>query len=108
MHGDFHWRPRRVGVTMVIIHLTTPLDIAGDHIESLEMEEPRGGDVRALGDPVTYVTNGVSVSPVYDNEVIAQYLVRLCKVAPSTINKLSVKDFLEARTALLSFFAPQG
>lgn len=93
---------------MTAIKLNDPLDIANEHIDSLDMEEPRAGDVRALGDPVNYVTNGSSVSPVFDNEVVAQYLARLCKVPPSTISKLSVRDFLALRTKLLAFFTPQG
>lgn len=91
---------------MATVKLSTPIEVAGETITELSMREPTAREMRSLGDPFTpvYGADGSTRALNFDNETVVQYLSKLCTVPPSTIDKLTAKDFLSARGELTRFF----
>lgn len=90
----------------VTVKLSTPIEVAGETISELTMREPTAREMRAIGDPFTpvYGADGSTRALNFDNEAVVQYLSKLCTVPPSTVDKLTAKDFLAARSELSRFF----
>lgn len=88
---------------MTEITLKNPIEVAGEQITSLQFKDPTVADIRKCGMPFTVDTNNGS-RVVFDAEVIARYVSRLCAVPPSTVDKLSIPDFLQCQAVVMGFF----
>lgn len=87
------------------ITLSKPIAVHGEEVTELELREPTGEDVIALGYPYLITLGdgeeqGIEMRP----KVIARYVARLAGIPPSSLNTVSPADFSGMTGAVMGFF----
>ena len=86
----------------VTIQLKKPIEVGGEKVAELTFAEPTMKEIRECGFPYTIdPTTGVLS---FDANSIARYVHKLCKVPPSTVDKLSPADAIQCHGVIMSFF----
>ncbi len=88
---------------MATIKLTKKITVLGNEIDSIELREPTTRDVRKLGMPISI---GKAGTASMDMDICAKYLVALSNLTDGDIDKLSIDDFMDAATMVVTFFNP--
>lgn len=92
------------------IQLSKPILVHGDEVTELELREPTGEDVIALGYPyLIIIGDGDDVQAMeLRPKVIARYVARLAGIPPSSLNKVSPADFSGMTGAVMGFFGVEA
>jgi hypothetical protein len=88
------------------IKLSKPLMAHGVEVSTLTFREPTPKDLMQLGFPSLIVPSadgGVSGIEVRA-KVIGAYISRLASIPPSSVEAMSVSDFIAAQSEILPFF----
>lgn len=89
----------------ITLQLAKPIQAHGETLATLEFREPTGKDVAECGMPFSIETGaGGTQSQKIDTRAIAAYIVNLAGIPPSTMDHLSVADFLKATGIVVDFF----
>ena len=88
---------------MTTITLKKPIEVAGEKISELRFEELTVKMIREVGMPFSLDTSGKGTTDI-NAEAIAKYVHKLCKVPPSTVDKLSPADFMACTAVVMNFF----
>lgn len=90
----------------ITVKLTSPVEVAGETISEVTLREPTAAECRRFGDPYTGIVGatGETRAITHDNDVYFQYITKLAQLPPSTIDKMSARDFTAVRNAVFSFF----
>lgn len=87
------------------IPLSRPIQAHGEEVTELDLREPTGEDVIALGYPYLIVIgDDDSQAMEIRAKVIARYVAKLAGIPPSAINKVSPGDFSRLTGAVMGFF----
>ncbi|MDO8294385.1 MAG: phage tail assembly protein [Gallionella sp.] len=87
------------------ITLSKPISVHGEEVTELELREPTGEDVMALGYPyLIIIGDGDDQAMELRPKVIARYVSRLAGIPPSSLNKVSPADFSGMTGAVMGFF----
>lgn len=87
------------------IILSKPITVHGEEVTELELREPTGEDVIALGFPYLIVLgDGDEQAIEMRPKVISRYASRLAGIPPSSLNKISPADFSVVTGAVIGFF----
>jgi hypothetical protein len=92
----------------VTVTLLKPVQAHGETLKELKFREPTGSDLMTIekGWPVHIDWQSGQVTP--NPAVMGQIMTVLAAVPPSTIAKLTGKDFTNCAHALAGFFVPDG
>lgn len=91
------------------IPLTKPITAHGEEVTALIFREPVPRDLMELGSPMLMVpgsdgTVGLDIR----HAVVGRYISRLAAIPMSSVNDLSVADFLACSGAILPFLQGAG
>ena len=86
------------------IPLTKPVTAHDKEIKTLELREVGSEDVLELGYPFLIHQKDEGTAIELRPKVVAQYLVRLAGVPPSTIKQLAIEDLMTCQATVLAFF----
>lgn len=91
------------------IALSKPIAVHGEEVTELELREPTGEDVMALGYPyLIIIGDGDEQAMELRPKVIARYVSRLAGIPPSSLNKVSPADFSGMTGAVMGFFGVEA
>lgn len=92
------------------IALSHPIQAHGEEVTELELREPTGEDVIALGYPYLIIIGGDDDSQAMEirPKVIARYVAKLAGIPPSAINKVTPADFSRLTGAVMGFFGVEA
>lgn len=82
------------------IKLSQPIMAHGTEMHVLELREPTIAEIKKMGFP-------------FDNQMLAEpkkvadYIVTLGNVTPSSVDQLTPPDFLKISVVVMSFFSPK-
>ncbi len=95
----------------ITIKLSKPVQSEGAEISDLTIREPNGEDITVCGYPFrVYLSSDTDVDAKKEQEakidtvVLTKIAARLANVPPSTIKRLSVKDYQKVVDTVMSFF----
>jgi hypothetical protein len=88
---------------MTTITLKKPIEVGGEKITELRFDELTVKTIREVGMPFSLDASG-NASTVIDANAIAKYVHKLCKVPPSTVDKLCPADFMACTAVVMGFF----
>ncbi len=90
---------------MTLVPLSHEVKAHGETLSALTLREPRGADLVAAGLPFSLREEpGRAITPVIDPRSCRDLIARLADVPPSTVDALSVADFMAAAAAVMGFF----
>ncbi|MBL4763493.1 MAG: phage tail assembly protein [Gammaproteobacteria bacterium] len=81
--------------------LNKAIDVRGEEVSELELEEPTGGDVIDLGQPMNIAQDG---SFSFKMDVVAKYVVKLAKIPMSSVREISPSDLMACAVMVAGFF----
>jgi hypothetical protein len=90
----------------VTVMLSKPIKAHGEEVTQLTFREPTPRDLMQLGFPSLIVPSadgGVSGIEVRA-KVIGAYIARLAGIPPSSVEAMSVSDFIACQSEILPFF----
>ncbi|SCC11124.1 phage tail assembly protein [Gilliamella intestini] len=82
------------------IKLSQPIMAHGNELHVLELKEPTIKDIKKLGFPF----DGQMIG---DPKKVANYIVELGNVTPSSVDQLTPHDFLMITGEIMMFFSPK-
>jgi hypothetical protein len=88
------------------VKLSKPISAHGEEVSQLTFREPTPKDLMQLGFPSLIVPSadgGVSGIEVRA-KVIGAYIARLAGIPPSSVEAMSVSDFIACQSEILPFF----
>lgn len=88
------------------VTLSKPIKAHGEEVSTLTFREPTPKDLMQLGFPSLIVPSadgGVSGIEVRA-KVIGAYIARLAGIPPSSVEAMSVSDFIACQSEILPFF----
>lgn len=91
------------------VTLSTPIQAHGEEVTELDLREPTGEDVIALGYPYLIIIGdddgqAMEIRP----KIIARYVAKLAGIPPSAINKVTPGDFSRLTGAVMGFFGVEA
>lgn len=87
------------------IKLSKPIKAHGEEITEIDLREPTGEDVIALGYPYLIIIGDADEQAMeLRPKVIARYVSRLGGIPPSSLNSVSPADFSGMTGVVMSFF----
>ena len=91
------------------VTLSTPIQAHGEEVTELDLREPTGEDVIALGYPYLIIIGdddgqAMEIRP----KIIARYVAKLAGIPPSAINKVTPADFSRLTGAVMGFFGVEA
>jgi hypothetical protein len=91
------------------ITLTKAITAHGDETNEIELREPTGEDVMALGYPYLIILgDGEDQAIELRPKVIGKYVSRLAGIPPSSLNKVSPTDFAMLTGVVMGFFGVEA
>lgn len=87
--------------------LRVPIMAHSETVDRLTFREPTGADIQAHGLPVNYDFSGDTPKAVFDAKAMGAMMSTLAAVPPSSIGKLSAKDWTTCCWTLTRFFMPE-
>lgn len=88
------------------VPLMSPVPAHGGEIVELSFREPTGLDITTIGNPLKIDFGSNPPAVTFDAPVMTAMLAQLAGVPPSTINKLSGRDWVTCAWAASVFFVP--
>lgn len=91
------------------ITLSKPITAHGEQIAELDLREPTGEDVMALGYPyLIIIGDGDAQAMELRPKVIGRYVSRLAGIPPSALNAMSPADFTALTGVVVGFFGVEA
>lgn len=83
-----------------VLKLETPIEVGTDTVTELRFNEPTVLQIEKCGMPLRYSEVGLTIDPA----VCSKYISVLAEIPPSTVRKMSPKDFMRAVGIVSAFF----
>lgn len=91
------------------VTLSKSIQAHGEDVTELELREPTGEDVIAIGYPyLILIGDDDSQAMEIRPKIIARYVGKLAGIPPSAINKVTPGDFSRLTGAVMSFFGVEA
>lgn len=87
----------------VSIKLKSPIEVGGESIAELKLEEPTVRDIRETGLPFSLSADGKARIDI-NADATVRLVAKLAKLPPSALNKMSLADFMQCQAVVMSFF----
>lgn len=98
------------GFDGVVIALSKPIPAHGADISEIRCRKPTGGDMMAVGNPVTF--NAFAEDPSktiqVDPSVMGRMISRLAGIPTSSVERMEPQEFMSLAWRLSVFFIPGG
>lgn len=98
--------PPKKGPQPFVLQLRRPVQANGEETSELSFREPTGGDIEAVGNPVSLDFSQDPPKVTFEAKAMTQMMARLATVPPSTIRQLHPRDWNSAAWNLAGFFMP--
>lgn len=87
------------------VTLSRAITAHGEELTELDLREPTGEEVMAIGYPYLVVigeddTQGIELRP----KIVGRYVSKLAGIPPSSLNTLSAGDISKLTAAVMGFF----
>lgn len=86
--------------------LSNPINAHDEEVTELLFREPNGGDIIAIGMPMTFVSKpgGGDTTVKVDGAAMGEYISRLAGIPLSSVKMLSAADTMGAVGLVMDFF----